>query len=221
VRRVKISLTQRVLKFEKNAAVGIGTLIIFIAMIVVAGMATSVIIQTMNSLEQQTLTTSEETLKDISGGLKVTQVSGYNPNSLIDQIALFIETTAGSYAIDLSEAFISISDSSKQSILNYNSSVFSNSVSNGLFGTVNSSNLTATTFGIMVVRDIDYSCSSSNPVINEDDLIVLLINTTKCFSGINTRTEVFGDIIPETGIKGVISFTTPSVFIDTIIELQP
>ena len=49
VRRVKISLTQRVLQFEKSASIGIGSLIIFIAMILVAGMAASVVIQTMNT----------------------------------------------------------------------------------------------------------------------------------------------------------------------------
>ena len=50
------------LLFEKNAAIGIGSLIIFIAMILVAGIAASVIIQTMNSLEQQALQTGLETM---------------------------------------------------------------------------------------------------------------------------------------------------------------
>jgi flagellin FlaB len=199
VRRVKISLTQRVLQFEKSAAIGIGSLII---------------------LEQQALRTGQETLKDVSGGLRVTHVSGYNDNSLIDQIAIFVRTTAGSFAMDLTEAYISLSDTTNQVILNYTTNCFSSSVSNGLFGTLNASNLTATTFGIMVIRDIDSSCTATSPVINNDDLVVVLINTTQCFSGIGTRTEVFGDIIPEQGISGVISFTTPSAFIDTIIELQ-
>jgi len=38
---------------DENTAIGIGTLIIFIAMILVAGIAASVIIQTMNTLQQQ------------------------------------------------------------------------------------------------------------------------------------------------------------------------
>lgn len=205
---------------KDNAAIGIGTLIIFIAMILVAGMAASVFIQTMNSLEQQALLTGRETLRDVSSGLKVTHVSGFNGGSNIDQIAIFLETTAGSDDIDLTEAYISISDTSTQVVLNYTTSVFSTSVSSGLFGTVNSTNLTSTTYGIMVIRDIDNSCTSTSPVINSDDLLVLLVNTTKCFSGISTRTEVSGNVIPEYGISGIISFTTPSAFINTIIELQ-
>ena len=47
-------------------------------MILVAGIAASVFIQTMNSLEQQALLTGQETLKDVSSGLRVTHVSGYN-----------------------------------------------------------------------------------------------------------------------------------------------
>jgi len=220
VRGVKFTLTQGGLFTDKNAAIGIGSLIIFIAMILVAGIAASVMIQTMNSLQLKALETGQESLKDISSGLKVTQVSGYYNGSTITELAIFVETTASSYDMDLNVAYITISDSSKKIILNYSDSVFSNSVSNGLFGTLNSSLLSSTTFGIMKIRDIDGSCTSTNPSINEDDLVVLLINTAQCFSGIGTRTKINGNIIPEQGINGVISFTTPSVYITTIIELQ-
>ena len=57
-------------------------------------------------------------------------------------------------------------------------------------------------------------------IINDDDFVVLLINTTDCFSGLSTRKEVSGKVMPEQGISGVISFTTPSAFVDTIIDLQ-
>lgn len=221
VRRVKFTLTRRVLVIDTSAAIGIGSLIIFIAMILVAGIAASVIIQTMNSLEQQAFLTGQETLKDVSSGVKVTHVSGYYNGSTITQLAIYLTTTAGSDDIDLTYAYISLSDTAKEVILNYSTSSFSSSVSSGLFGTLNSSLLTATTYGIMVIRDIDDSCSSTAPIINSDDLVVLLVNTTQCFTGIGTRTEVFGNVVPEQGISGVISFTTPSVYINTIIELQP
>jgi flagellin FlaB len=175
----------------------------------------------MNSLEQQALKTGRDTVKDVSSGLKVTQVSGYYDGSTISQIAIFLRTTAGSDEIDLSNTYISISDTLKEVILNYTSNVFGGSVTNGLFNTVNSSNLSATTFGIMKVRDIDSSCTALNPVINSDDLIVLLLNSTSCFSGINNRITVSGKVVPQQGIHGVISFTTPSAFIETIVELQP
>ncbi len=216
--RVKITLTRKV--FNTRAAIGIGSLIIFIAMILVAGIAASVIIQTMNSLQQQAMLTGQETLKDISGGLKVTHVSGYYDGSTITQIAIYIETTTGSNDIDLTYAYIKLSNGAKEMILNYTTSSFSNNVSNGLFSTLNSSELSATTYGLMVIRETDGYCTATNPVINSDDLFVIIVNTTKCFSGLSPRTKVFGDIIPEQGISGVISFTTPSAYINTIIELQ-
>jgi len=48
-----------------------------------------------------------------------------------------------------------------------------------------------------------------------------MVNTTSCFSGLDVRKSVFGNVVPEQGISGVIGFTTPSTFVNTIIELQP
>jgi len=217
----KSSMPFKRLRTDTNADVGIGALIIFIAMIMVAGVTASVMIQTMTSLQQQAIKTSEETLKDISSGLKVTHVSGYISNSTITQLAFFVSTTAASDDIDLTYGILSLSDSTKKVILNYTSGCFSSSVSNGLFGTLNPSNLTSSCYGVLVIRDIDGSCDMSKPVLNDEDLIVLLVNTTACFSGIGTRTDVSGELYPEHGIRGVIGFTTPSVLINTIVDLQP
>jgi archaeal flagellin FlaB len=209
-----------VLQFDNNASVGIGSLIIFIAMILVAGATASVMIQTMSRLESQALATSSETIRDISSGIKVSQVTGYNIDSSITQLAVFVRTIAGSGTVDLSRAYISLSDGSKKVILNYTSNVFASSASNGLFGTIDSSSLSATNFGIIVIRDADNSCTSGSPYINSDDIVVLIINATKCFSGIDTRTDVSGYVAPEYGLRGTIRFTTPSAYLNRIIELQ-
>jgi len=217
----KSSMPFKRLRTDTNADIGIGALIIFIAMIMVAGVTASVMIQTMTSLQQQAIKTSEETLKDISSGLKVTHVSGYISNSTITQLAFFVSTTAASDDIDLTYGILSLSDSTKKVILNYTKECFSSSVSNGLFGTLNANNLTSSRYGVMVIRDIDGSCNILKPVINDEDLVVLLVNTTACFSGIGTRTDVSGELYPEHGIRGIIGFTTPSVLVNTIVDLQP
>ena len=56
---VKISIKEMVI--NEDASIGIGTIVIFIAMVLVAGIAASVIIQTMNSMEQQAMRTGQET----------------------------------------------------------------------------------------------------------------------------------------------------------------
>lgn len=210
----------RLLVFDTRASVGIGSLIIFIAMILVAGITASVLMQTMDSLQQTAIQTSEEVIGDISSGLRVTHVSGYSNDSTITQMVIFIALSGASDNVDLTYTYISLSDSSKKVILSFNGSSFSDSVSNGLFSTLNASNLSATDYGVMVVRDIDSSCSNISPIINNDDLVVLLVNTSACFSGIGPRTEVAGSVIPERGFRGAIGFTTPSTYIHTIIDLQ-
>jgi len=192
-------------------------------MILVAGITASVLIQTMSSLEEQAMKTGADTIRDISSGLKITHISGYcnESKTQIQQLAIFITPIAASNDIDLTYAYISISDSSKKSIVNYSTSHFSSTVSDGLFSTLDSPNLTASTYGIMVIRDVDNSCSSTSPIINNGDLVVLLLNTSKCFSGIDKRDEVFGTIDPEYGISGVIGFSVPSAFSNRIIDLQP
>ena len=204
-----------------NADIGIGSLIIFIAMILIAGISASVMIQTMNSLQQQAVKTSQETIRDISSGIKVTHVSGYVTNSKITQLAIFIGPTAASEAIDLSKTVLTISDSTNKVVLNYTSWCFSASASNGLFRTLNASSLTASRYGILVIRDADGSVGASNPILNDEDMVVILLNTTACFSGIGPNLEVTGEIYPEYGISGRIGFTTPGSLISTIVDLQP
>jgi len=217
----KSSMPFQKLRTNLNADVGIGALIIFIAMIMVAGVTASVMIQTMNNLQQQAIKTSEETIRDISSGLQVTFVSGYVQNSTITQLAIFVSTTSASDDIDLTYGILSLSDSTEKVILNYSSTCFSHSISNGLFGTLNTGNLTSSQFGVLVIRDIDGSCDATKPVIDDEDLVVLIVNTTTCFSGLGTRTDVTGEIYPEHGIHGVIGFTTPSTYVHSIVDLQP
>lgn len=209
------------LRNDGNADIGIGALIIFIAMVLVAGITASVMIQTMDSLQQQAMQTSQDTIRDISSGLKVTQVSGYVENNSITQLAIFVRPIVASDNIDLSYSVLTLSDSRSKVVLNYSSEVFSQTVSNGLFGTLNTSNLSSSLFGVLVIRDIDGSCSATSPVVNNEDLIVLLVNTTACLSGISPRTEVTGVVYPEHGIRGSIGFTTPSAFVHAIVDLQP
>jgi len=205
---------------EDHASIGIGSLIIFIAMIISAGVAASVVFQTMDSMQQQALQTSQETIKDISSGLRLTHVSGYVSNESIAQLCFFVKTTAGSEAIDLSEARLQISDSQKMPILLFDNESFSTTVTNGLFQTLNMSNLTNTEFGVLVIRDNDNSCTVDTPSINRNDLVGILVNTTACFEGIAPRCSVSGKIVPEQGISAIFDFTTPSTYTETIIDLQ-
>jgi flagellin FlaB len=203
-----------------SGSVGIGSLIIFIAMILVAGIVVSVVFDTMSGLQNQALKTGDETVQDISTGVKVTQISGYANDTRINQLAFFISIIAGSNPVNIGESSVMISNAENQFILRYNNTVFSDGVSDGLFSTLNASNLSLSTFGILVIRDIDSSCSSVLPVINENDIVAIIINTSTCFSGIEPRTRISGKIMIDSGLSAIIGFTTPSVYVDKVVDLS-
>ena len=206
---------------SESAAVGIGTMIIFIAMILVAGIAASVLLETMNDLQGQAVKTGRETIGDISTGLKINQVSGFQSNGRITQLAILLSPIAGSADVDISMVTLSISDSNKKIFFSYNQSCFSDSMIDGLFRSVNATLLNADEFGLLVVRDSDGSCLVDSPIIDSTDIVALVVNTTKAFSGISPRVDITGSVEPESGISGKIRFFTPVSFSDHIIELQP
>jgi len=228
----------KIMKRKDVGAIGIGAMIVFIAMVLVAGIAASVLIQTSTKLETQAMASGQETIEEVSTGLAVYDVTGKKGTDL-REIAITVRPRAGAQDIDLNETVIVISDGTTKAVLTYygwsdgdlfNSSVnesgqlFANGwVENHSTGTLNWSNLTNARFGIVVLSDPDSSVSASNPVINKGDKVAICINasTGKLFnSEIAERTDVYGRVIPEIGSPGIISFTTPSSYSDTIFDLQ-
>jgi flagellin FlaB len=223
-----------------KAAIGIGALIVFISLVLVAGIGATVIIQTMGSLEDEALRTGEETTEEVSTGIGVFNIEGkIKPNDDLRDIAITVRPRAGSADIDLNETIILISDGSIKSLLTYygwsDQNLFNLSVnqSGQIFanksatpwtnGTLAWGNLTNDYFGIVVLKDPDGSCTRLNPIINSGDKIALCLrcDTTKLFGdAIDERTDIYGRIIPETGSPGIISFTTPSIYNNQIFILQ-
>ena len=210
---------------RKNVgAIGIGAMIVFIAMVLVAGIAASVLIQTSTKLETQALATGAETTEEVSGGIAVDDITGHVDTD-IDMLAITVRVRAGSPDIDLNHTIIELSNGSKKVILSYDytdANHFDDSVDSDadLFGTGNISDLTNEEFGIIVLNDPDDSLSRFNPVINEGDKVVLTVDVDACFNKIGERTDVLGMVIPEIGSPGMISFTTPSSYPDTVYDLQ-
>jgi flagellin FlaB len=211
---------KKIIIFNTTSAIGIGSIIIFIAMILVAGIAASVFMQSMDNLQQQAKKTSSETMRDISGGLNVLQITGYNSQGSITKLSIFTEIITASDPLDIYHAKIALSDSNQKIFLIYNESCFNNTVENGLFNSINFSNLKANEFGIVVIRDVDSSITSEKPIINNGDIIGLLINISSSLSGIDTNVHISGNIYPEFGLPGYIDFTTPSAYINSIIDLS-
>ncbi len=214
--------------FKKNdiGSIGIGAMIVFIAMVLVAGIAASVLIQTSTTLESQAMATGRETTYEVAGGIAVFDIEGHVTTD-IDAIAITVRTRAGSPNIDLNETIILLTDGTAKTLLMYDygtASHYNDTVdtSDGdVFG-FDYGTLTNEQFGILVLEDADGSVQQYAPVINTGDKVMLFINTIACFggTGILERSDVYGFIYPEHGSPGVISFRTPASYPDTIYDLQ-
>ena len=212
-------------KKEDRAETGIGTMIIFIAMVLVAGIAASVLIQTSSRLQSQAMTTGQETTSEVATGLSVEGVQGYAATTEeIKYLAIEIRPRQGSQEIDLSEALVTLSNSSTQLVLTYNSAVFTakTDINGDLFASTSYDGLDANQFGIIVCEDADGSCESLTPVINRGDKVILTVNVgdSDGFNKIAERIDISGSVIPEEGSPGIIAFRTPSSYTDNVMILQ-
>ena len=213
-----------ILKKKDVGSIGIGAMIVFIAMVLVAGIAASVLIQTSTKLESQAMTTGQETLQEVATGLAVFNVEGHvdSGTNKIDKLFITVRPRAGSTDIDMNEVFIELANTSHKMILNYSQGMWNDSGTgvNDLYAlTVWSSS--AKEYGLVVVEDGDGSISRTNPTINKGDKVMIAVKADTVFldsAGIAVRTDIWGVIVPELGSPGVISFTTPASYGQTTVH---
>ncbi len=206
-----------------EGSIGIGAMIVFISMVLVAGIAASVLIQTSTNLESKALATGRETTAEVSSGLSVTKIIGSNNSGSIEYLAIIIRPRAGSADIDLGETVLEISNSSQKNLLVLDTTKYTAQadINGNIFTASAYCEPGSTNFSIIVIEDADGSCSSgTSAMINAGDYVILGVNTTSCFGGLNPRDDVWGKVIPEEGSPGVINFRCPPSFHDDIVDLQ-
>jgi len=213
---------KRIIKEKDIGSIGIGAMIVFIAMVLVAGIAASVLIQTSTRLESQALATGQETTAEVSSGLDVVGIEGYNSSGSIIRVAIIVRARAGSADIDLNTTVLEISDSETKNFLTQNPNNFTAQAS--IAGNIFNSDFYPSSdkdFGIIVIEDADGSCSSgTSAVINSGDYVILSVNTQVCFGGFSPRDDIWGMVMPEEGSPGIIKFRCPASFTTDVLELQ-
>ena len=194
----KISKPRRLRKGQE-AEMGVGTLLIFIAMILVAAVAAGVLVQTAYQLQQQAETTGEQALMEISTGLKTLAAFGVTDANLttVTDLYLKIELAAGSPVINLYDLVIEMSTGAVDISYVY-------------------TNLTAGvgTFNVTQIRDTYPSniWTASDVGITQGDIALVHIDLDANGMGLVTQQEANLLLIPKHGIPTYLDVVTPSVY---------
>jgi len=224
---------KRSLKKDDIGMVGIGTLIVFIAMVLIAAVAASVLINTSETLQSRAKTVGTATIREVSAGVAIESITGYtNENKTrIEYLALTVRPRAGSKDIGLSLCTLStlfdnlsiltLDESNIQNVNVDNKSVFNTPVAPGSSYTI-LDNTTSITFGVIAIHDPDSSVTGTSGM-NSGDRIIIIVNLSAIIpnqGGLLPRQSISGTLTPEIGIKAQYDTTAPAVFSKRVINLS-
>jgi flagellin FlaB len=189
---------------DNRAQVGIGTLIIFIAMVLVAAVAAAVLIQTSGVLQQKAQATGKETVQEVASNIAITQIVGHRSAATtndLDFLNVTLKVMAGADAIDLRQVKLTLQNETKR-------------IENIGYVIDSTGSQTSTQFYVVEMRDDDSSFNASTTtttVINSGDLVYLVLKpgTDMTFP---TREPVRLELKPEFGGIVVNDLITPSSY---------
>ncbi|MFO7711272.1 MAG: archaellin/type IV pilin N-terminal domain-containing protein, partial [Candidatus Woesearchaeota archaeon] len=105
---------------SKKGEMGIGTLIIFIALLLVAAIAAGVLIQTSGSLQEKALTTGDQAKSQISTNVRVVEVSGSDGrDGKVTELTQIVKLAPGSSPLKLGQSLLTINTYDRTATLQY------------------------------------------------------------------------------------------------------
>ncbi len=198
---------------KEKGEMGIGTLIIFIAMIIVAAVAATVLIQTAYQLQQQAEETGNIAIQDVATGFKIIHMGGQvdlaaSPPKL-STIEIKVGLLAGSPAIDMKSVLIEITDGTTDVTLNYTTQ------------DVLAPNATyaATEFTAVVLRDMPPTNWATQHVMTQGDIVKIIINATAVGLNLTPQSQVTLQIIPKHGVPTYAAFMVPATLTTKYVDL--
>jgi len=205
--------------FEDNDAdrgqVGIGTLIVFIAMVLVAAIAAGVLVNTAGFLQATAEDAGQESVDKVTNRLDVVSSHGLVNDTgsglAVDSLNLTVRLAAGSGAVNLDDTTIKYVSSSKAENLVYKDTATNGGQDLGDVSAWDStSGLNSTEFTAYALND---DGDTSFPVLNgQADRYEIVINTSlveQNGAGLSTGDSIELDITSRSGGSTQVIFTMP------------
>jgi flagellin FlaB len=170
---------------EERGQVGIGTLIVFIALVLVAAIAAGVLINTAGFLQTQAESTGQESTQQVSDRIQINSAVGYEDAatanaSTIDVVNLTVSLAPGAQPVELSDSTLEyVNDGQTTVVLDEaNSGIRSIESSDGVDQTILNESSTLT---------ISLSMDNLDSTIGEGETAQVTLNAP---SGAQTETEL-------------------------------
>lgn len=189
---------------------GVGTMLIFIAMVIIAAVAASVLISTANQTREQSQSTGDQAIHNVASGFVIQDVIGTVDTSdykTLDSIIVYVRLAAGSPGINMNNVVVSVTSDN----INYYKS---------MGATVTDAAYTADlTESIMGITSWDPADMTATHVVNQGDLVKITISNTASALGIGVNKQVDINIVLAFGTSSSIGFVTPATFTGAHVSL--
>ncbi len=200
---------------NEHAQAGVGTLIIFIAMVLVAAVAAAVLIQTSGVMQSKSTSTTKEAAAAIAENIVIDSIDGSRTSTTLNYLNTTIKVAAGGSDIDISKVLVTVKSGSAIATLNYNVSA-----------------LSATTYRVVQMRGTSamndstelYNISTATtPTLKAGDLVKIVIDASSSGANLNLAQKGAFSITlaPEKGTSVTMPGTLPAFGTDTTISIYP
>jgi archaeal flagellin FlaB len=206
---------------SKKAEMGVGTLIIFIAMLLVAAVAAGVLLQTAGSLQQKALSTGAQSKAEISTNARVIEVSATDAaaDQAVENFAMQMKLAPGSDPIKLDEVTLTFSTDDATTTLSYLAPMNTTHYCSNIVITApqNCTNSSASVGNYTV----EYLINGSNHVegnLQRGDVVRVYWES---FTSIAEDEHLRINFIPKIGTATLVEFNTPDVMSTQRVYLYP
>ncbi|MBN2880523.1 hypothetical protein JXM83_00580 [Candidatus Woesearchaeota archaeon] len=189
----------------KKGEMGIGTLVLFIAMILVAAVAAGVLIQTGTNLQSRALETGSRSTRQVSTAVSTVMIYGQDgADGYFDQIRHNAKLIAGSDPVKFSDSIITVDTDNVSMNLEYDNT-----------STDCSGSVTAGTYRVLYMKN---GSNHIDEYFTIGDLVQLCYNAPREMGPDELLRISF---IPKSGSVLTVHVTTPGVVASTRVFLYP